>query len=352
MRGILTLVYRLLFNLNSMPTKVTVRDIAKQLNVSHTTVSRVLSGAGIESISEATRGRVIETAHLMGYRPNLAARALATGRTNTIMLWNGILFTPYAAAVLRHVKSAVSRDGYVLTIWDMGLVGYNSSSGSYLFPQVPADGILALEMPEMVEQYRMEPAAHRLPLVSFGGRNSRLGDNVGVDLTTGAAEALRHLIDLGCRRIAYLATDISVTPGDARYETYRTALMLAGLKPELILTTGTTRSEALAVLTSHVTRCGHPDGLLCYNDEMAIGANRALREMGVNVPNDVALIGCDGIEECEYQYPSLSTIALPLEEMCETAWSVLKARLLDPAAPTRQVALPTHLVVRGSSTRS
>jgi LacI family transcriptional regulator len=332
-----------------MSQKVTVRDIAKKLNISHTTVSRVLSGAGNGFISEATAQRVFDAAQSMGYRPNLMARALATGRSNTITLWSAYAYNSYVATVLSHVHQVVKHEGILLNIWDVDQFAKGFPSDKHSFPISLSDGIIALELPDFVAQYSREPIMHRLPLVSIGGSPFRSGDYVGLDISTGTLEAMRHLADIGCRRIGFLVPENDFHIGDARYNAYHSVIQDANIQPEIIIARDNTRADALDAVTEYVTHQGYPNGLFCYNDDMAIGANRALREAGISVPGDVAIVGCNGIEETEYQNPPLSTISLPLQEMSRMAWQFLKARIADPEAPVQQMELKTHLVIRGSS---
>lgn len=321
---------------------VTIRDVAKRCGVSPMTVSFALNDKPGE-VSAPVRDRVRAAARELGYRPNVLARALVTGRSHAVTLWMKTLFPPYSAQVIHHVRRQAEQGGVVTHIWDMGA----ASS----FPQWPSDGVLALEGRDLVDGYFAACPASPLPLVSLGGDCSRQRDFVALDLRTGAMEALRHLVEIGCQRIAYLLPARGDRAGEGRYGAYTEVVHDAGLTPERIVTPDSLRAEAVASVTAHVKAHGPPDGLFCYNDDMAIGANRALRELGLAVPGDVALVGCDGIEETEYQHPALSTISLPLEEMCRLGWQFLQNRLQNPDLPWQQIVLPTHLIVRDSSRR-
>jgi DNA-binding LacI/PurR family transcriptional regulator len=102
-------------------------------------------------------------------------------------------------------------------------------------------------------------------------------------------------------------------------------------------------------LKAYIARHGCPDGLFYFNDDVAIGAFRALRDLGLRIPQDVALVGCAGIEDTAYHDPPLSTIAQPIEEMCVTALSFLIGRIKEPSIPVQQIVLQPRLEVRGSS---
>ena len=321
---------------------VTIRDVAKRCGVSPMTVSFALNDKPGE-VSALVRDRVRAVALELGYRPNAAARALVTGRSHAVTLWMKTLFPPYSAQIIHHVRRQAESDGVMTHIWDMGAAS--------AFPQWPSDGVLALEGRALVDSYFDAFPAPPLPLVSLGGDCSRRRDFVALDLHTGAVEALQHLIATGCRRIVYLLPARGDRVDEGRRDAYHEVLDAAGLPTERILTSDSRRAEAVEAVTAHIRAHGPPDGLFCYNDDMAIGANLALRELGLSVPADVALVGCDGIEETEYQFPALSTISLPLEEMCRLGWEFLQNRQNDPGRPWQQAVLPTHLIVRDSSRR-
>jgi LacI family transcriptional regulator len=136
---------------------------------------------------------------------------------------------------------------------------------------------------------------------------------------------------------------------ETRFETYTAVVQESGRAPEVIAFPSACRAGARQALTDYVGAHGRPDGLLCQNDDMAVGAFRALRDLGLRVPEDVRLIGCDGIDETEYFDPPLSTIQQPIDQMCSLAWEFLERRLAEPSLAPQQVSLTTHLLVRGSS---
>ena len=139
--------------------------------------------------------------------------------------------------------------------------------------------------------------------------------------------------------------------GEDRHRAYRRFMEAAGQEPEFISCDFANRSRenVMRAVRGHIAAHGCPDALLCYNDEIVIAVNRELRESGIVVPRQVAIVGCDGWLETEYQVPRLSTIRLPLEEACRLAWEFLQNRIADPACPRQQSTLATHLVIRESS---
>jgi DNA-binding LacI/PurR family transcriptional regulator len=125
----------------------------------------------------------------------------------------------------------------------------------------------------------------------------------------------------------------------------------AGRPPEILLVTHHSRADARLALRKHIEARGCPDGLFCFNDDVALGASRAIRENGLRVPEDVALIGHDGIEDAEYLDCPLTTLVQPVQEMTALAWRFLRRRMDDPTLPPQQALLKTQLVVRASTQR-
>lgn len=340
----------------------TIKDIGKALNLSHTTVSRVLNGRGDQFISEATRARVREAARQMGYRPHRVARALATGRTNQVAVWMRNMSSAYDAQVMRSLLLQLHEDSYqaVIGVADLGHTVRLSDARLAAAAALPetfwsVDGCLAFEaVPDLVTMLGREAAA-RLPLVGVGGAHFSSPelpetDYVGIDLRVGAEEALRHLLEIGCRRIAFVG---AIRPDDAepRLATYRAVMAQSERRIEIVTTEHHTRPAAYSALRSAIAANGAPDGMFCFNDDVALGAYRAVRDLGLRVPQDVALVGHDGIEDMDYLDCPLTTLVQPVEQMTCLAWDHLRRRIAAPDLPPQQTLLQAHLVVRASTRR-
>ena len=326
--------------------KTTIRDIASHLGISHATVSRVLNGRGEGFISEATRNRVFEAAKEMGYRPNAAARALVTGRTGAVAVWTHTIDSPFYAQVLHQLEEQITAHGYTLSLTRTRKPFQDLAE----ILETPAvDGVIAVDMLRAAGDVPVyDPNRHR-PIVFLGVHSPQSADYVRVDLKTGMQEAVEHLLHAGCRRIAYIVHEEMALPGEARIDAYSTALRKAGLGLEVIALPDTSRACIREAMVRYVPAHGSPDGLLCQNDDIAIGAFRGLRDLGLRVPDDVRLIGCDGIDEIGYFDPPFSTIQQPIAQMCALAWQFLEGRLGEPSLAPQQISLPAHLLIHGSS---
>ncbi|HZT41412.1 MAG TPA: LacI family DNA-binding transcriptional regulator [Chthonomonadaceae bacterium] len=326
-------------------TPPTIRDLARELNVSHTTVSRVLNGKGGAFISDATRRRVLDAAARRNYRPHRFARALATGRTGMVVLWAQTLRQPYAVNIMNQVLDQMSDPSCELVIRTMRQL----DAYPYGIAHWQVDGILALDGVDVLQHVMVLGQGSGPPIVAMGDPPGIPVDHVGVDLRAGAVEATRHLIEAGCRRIAFFTNTWGNRPDEGRYAGYLSVMREAGRAPEIIVLTGEKRASARVALRTYIEREGHPDGLLCLSDDIAIGAYSAIRDLHLRIPDDIAVVGCDGLEEDEYLEPPLTTIMQPFDQMAAVAWQFLRQRMENRSLPIQTCVLSPQLVVRASS---
>lgn len=324
--------------------RVTIKQVAEKAGVSPSTVSRVLSGRGAYLISPATRERVLETAQKLEYQPNFAARSLVTGRTHTIALWLNEVYTSFHARVIQLVEETLWQQGYETLIRSV-----RRSHTATTLRLGHVDGIFAYECVTYLDNVWRLLQRRSAPVVSMGAYFRTYADYVGVDLYNGSLQAVRHLLQGGCRRIAYLVNAESSPVGDARRDAYDAVMREAGLPTEYIIVPDQLRASCSTAIQQYVQDHGLPEGIFCHNDEMAIGTYHGLRRLGVCVPDDVALVGCDGIEDTEYLEVPLSTVRQPLEQMCRLACAFLFARIAEPDREKQGIVLQPELVIRESS---
>ena len=312
------------------------------------TVSNVLNGHSDVSISDQTRRRVLEAAECLGYQPNNSARALATGQTRTIGMWMCLGYSRYRAHALHRMQQLIKYSSFEIVVRDIEeeLMRHGNPLNAF---KIPVDGIVTFDTPMAGMAARRQGTAP-IPIVSMGAYWSPDCDYVGVDLRAGAVEAMRHLIDTGRRRIGHLLpSTVSVETDEPRLSAYRETLAEAGLEPIYLYAPDLALATSRAVVHDFIVGGGHLDAILCHDDGMAFGAHRALSDLNIKIGEDVALIGCDGIEETEYLSPPLSAIVQPTEEMCSTAWTFLENRIQDPGREPQQIILKPRLVVRAST---
>jgi DNA-binding LacI/PurR family transcriptional regulator len=331
----------------------TIKEIAAKLKITPTAVSYALNGRA-DKISPATRERVLATAHEMGYQPHFAARALRTGRHQAVSVLIRTPQSPYYAEMLHHIVQQVLAHPYQVVIQRAG-----RPEDEHLAPPGAAlmhtgvDGYFIVDAPQTSAALR-ESQIGRVrsqAIISLGVFHDEGSDYVGIDLAPGTYEATQHLLGIGCRRVAYLIDAGTYSLAESRRNAYVNTLDKAGYAPEFLIAPEQSRTAAYHFMRDHVAAAGAPDGLICVNDDMAMGAHRALWDLGIRVPDDVALIGCDGIPEAEYAHPPLTTIVQPIEEMCRTAWEFLERRIENPLLPPQQKTLTAQLSIRTSSQR-
>lgn len=332
-------------------SSVTIHDIARELDLSSMTVSRVLGSSSTAKVAPATRARVTEAAERMGYRPNRNASALASGRTCVIGLWISHLQSSVYSQIADAVRNVVEEARMEISITEM--------DWHFAGPEVnrrfewPLDGILAVDPPEpgRLDQLITSAPWQNVPRVNLGSGQSVAwkGDYVRIDLKEASARAVQHLQSVGCRRIAYVTSKGLDRPGMSHFDGYMEAIAQSGQQPEVIACNNWDLPTVRLEVADYIRRHGHPDGLYCHHDEMTIATYRALRDVSLSVPNDVALIGCEGNEYLEYFDPPISTMALPIQEMARTAWQLLQERIQNPDAPGQGVTLPYQFLARESS---
>lgn len=333
-----------------MPTvSANINDLASRLSLSKGTVSRILNDPHAPFAAK-TRARVLSMAAELGYRPNPVARALAMGRTGNVALWLRNLRTPYRARVAQSFESQVEAHDHRLVIRLYGRdVDSDVNTPSVQMMPETADGIMTHGTPPKIWA-RLIGVGHHVPIVSTGTiADPQTPDYVGIDLTGATREAVEHLIRPGRKRVAYLCP---IHFEDDRSRAYLSVMAAAGLKAETIPYADEARAAVRQLVRDYIARCGHPEALFCHNDDTAIAAYRALIDLGLRIPDDVALVGCDGIEDMEYLPTPVTTIVQPLDEMARFAWQFLKTRMEDPDVPPQRIVLPATLICRESSRAS
>jgi LacI family transcriptional regulator len=280
---------------------------------------------------------------------------LATGRTSLVTLWSYHPYQAFYAMVTERVQEQAQKRGYGLLVADVA--AYDPSQTAPNTCGWPSDGILALDCGEYSQRVLHARPSADTPLVSMGTVIVPEMDAVQLDLSHAFCQAAEHLIDEGCRRIAYFSlvpendSEVLAQCFRAPRKAYQEVMRAAGLDEEYIRLDTDTRAASRRTLVDYIRKHGCPDGILCRDDETATGASRALCDLGIRVGQDVLLTGSDGIQETQYTECPLTTIVLPVPRMCDLAWQFLVRRMANPSAPLQHVVLEAALVVRESSQR-
>jgi DNA-binding LacI/PurR family transcriptional regulator len=325
---------------------VTQAQIAKKLGVSRQLVTFAL--ADYPQVSKESRKRIQAAALEMGYRPNPHARALRRKRTGIIALWIPDQISTHYTHVARELGRLVKQAGHELIISEVG-----EADMKQIWSNVPVDGIFAVDASKSVQRELEALATKAIPVVGVGTYCSLKTDNVQVDFESGTMEVMAHLIESGFRRIAHATFVQKDVPHASRRLGYVRAMHEAGLEPEFIYYPLSEKQRPITrqLIQDYVRDHGLPEAIFCHSDDAALGIYRGLCDLKIRVPEEVALIGCDGIEDTEYLEHPLTTLVQPVAEMCATAWKFLQQRLEEPATPPQHVLLEPKLAIRESSSR-
>lgn len=336
-----------------MGKDVTLRDVAARAGVSSRTVSNVVNGYA--AVSEATRAKVQRAVDELGYRPNVLARNLATGRSGQIAVVVPYLDTPYFAELLQGIIRAARVQGYnVLIDQTDGDAEHEKLFLSRGSQRLLFDGVIF--SPLGLEQADLSVRDAGLPLVVLGERVSDGSfDHVGIDDVTASREATEHLIGLGRRRVAAIGDQPYPRGETAQLRTrgFRLAHERAGrpVDEELVVPTPRfNRSDGAWAMARLLELENPPDAVFCYSDLVALGAMHTLAARGLRVPENVAVVGYDDIEDGAYANPPVTTVSPDKTMIAETAVERLLKRITSPVpVPGLEIRAPHRLVVRAST---
>jgi LacI family transcriptional regulator len=290
----------------------------------------------------------------MGYRPNRSAKALVSRRTHTIALWIDHVHSSVYSQIADGCRLEIQRAGLEINLRELGW--HFSSPGHHVPFEWMVDGIIAVDPPgpERLAGFLADEPQRRIPRVHLGSATTVAweGDFVRVDLQEGTRAAVAHLIREGCRRVAYAVPAGHDQTGFGHFDAYTEIVRGAGLTPEYIVHADWRMPTVRETVRQYVRAHGRPDGIFCHFDEMAIATYRGLRDLSLRIPEDVLIVGCEGNEFLEYFDPALSTVAMPIREMCRAAWRLLERRIAEPTAPAEGILLPYEFCRRASSQRS
>ncbi len=328
----------------------TLADVAALAGVGRGTASRVLNDS--PHVSPAARTAVQAAVEALGYVPNHAARSLVTRRTGTVALvvsepGERVFNEPYFAAIVRGIGEALAASGVQLVLTMAGEQPAAGRAATYLTDR-HVDGVLLLSLhaedplPDLLE-------ARGVPTVCGGSPATRRPAYVvDADNLAGGRAAVDHLVAGGRRRLAVLAGPQDMSSGRDRLVGALDAAEAAGLARPEVAWGDYSEESGRRAMAELLAGGPPPDGVFAASDLMAVGALRALRDAGLAVPRDVALVGFDDAPVCRHTDPELTTVRQPVSRMGRVMAEVLLERIAGREVPADTV-LPTRLVVRGSA---
>jgi LacI family transcriptional regulator len=329
---------------------VTMADVARHAGVSRTTVSFVLSHRPSANIPEETRARILDAVAELGYRPNAGARALAAQRTRLMGLITDVVTTPFGAGIIRGAQNQARLQGQ-----------------SLLIASINGDPALDEQAVETMLEHRVEglvcaSGEHRpiTPPPNLAGvpavfvhcfDEERRFPAVVPDEVGGGYVATRRLTEAGHRRIGFINLDPQTVAARGRLEGYHRALREAGIEPDgSLVRNGHATADGGHVQAAELLDSAEPPtAIFCGTDRMAMGAYDAIKERGLRIPGDVAVVGFDDQEVIAgYLRPGLTTVALPFEEMGARGVELLGDPEPEQPTATASVTVDCPLVERSS----
>jgi len=345
--------------------KITIADVAREANVSVSTVSNLLNGRN-GRMRVSTKERILEAINTLGYTPNQAARQLKTGHTPIIGLIVPSVANPFYGIFARHVESAALKLGfqvllgnsdrspereyqYAEELWGYGVRGL--IFGSSLFQVSHLDNLISRGLHVVAFERATE------------FEDGTQIDSVGIDNNLAARLATKHLLSLGHKRIGFLSGPIKTVSRLDRLAGYQSAMRDAGIAsdPKLvwdIAPLGNSYGDSDAVDLGRqgaqelLSQPDPPTAIFAINDMIAFGAYAGANDMGLIVPDDLSVVGVDDITLTEIVQPALTTIRQPIEKIATVAVERLVARLTETTSEAQgHQIFPPQLIVRSSTIR-
>jgi DNA-binding LacI/PurR family transcriptional regulator len=323
-----------------------IADVARVAGVSVPTVSRVLTGS--TPVSEAKRAQVMEAIQVLGYRPNGAARALVSGRQPIIAVLAGNTSMYGYATTIAGIEEAARQSRYIVVIEVVETdQDEDVETALDLVLSQPVAGVivLAFDPPGRAALARIPET---IPAVSVGAFDTARPSvpHARLDDAEGAASATRYLLELGHRTVYHVAIPPSGRVS-GRSLGWKSALDAVGAPVPMLQSQGWTPRDGYACGRGLVDLPG-VTAVLCGNDELAIGVMRALQDAGRRIPDDISLVGFDGLPVGEFVNPSLTTVEQDFTALGHRALEMLSAQLATGESPEVSTT-PARLVIRESS---
>lgn len=322
----------------------TIRDVAERAGVSVATVSRVLNSTS--QVRDETAQRVLEATEALEYVPHVGARSLSTRRTSTIGVLLPDLHGEFFSEVIRGIDSAARRTGYHL------LVSGSHSDWTEMSAVLGAtrgrvDGIIVMAPDRDAEAVRVH-LPRGVPAVLLNCHADSI-PSISIDNKGGSRAMVKHLVSLGHERIAFIRGPEANADAWERLQGYRTEMRRTGDRDaELELAGDFTEDGGFAAAGVALALDPRPTAIFAANDAMAVGALGALREAGIDVPGEMAVVGFDDIPIARFVAPPLTTVGVEISEFGRRAFNLLQEVLSGDERAIRSDTVSTRLVIRES----
>lgn len=321
-------------------------DVAKHSGVSHQTVSRVLNNSQV--VSPKTRKKVLASIEALEYRPNLAARALVTGRTFTVgvLSFDSGLYGP--SSMLHAIQTAAKDEGYIVILTSIRSIDKKSlTEGIDELSKSRVDGIVVI-VPQSSDLQELANLKVKLPIVARESPDPKKIPSVNTIQSKGAELVVDHLISLGHKKIAHISGPLDWFDASRRLDAWKQTLDKAKLPSNCVVQGDWTPQSGYEAAKIIMKQPG-VTAIFAANDAMAVGVLRALNELKLRVPEDVSVVGFDNIQESSFLIPGLTTVNQDFAKIGHELLALLIRRITaEDVAELRSEVIP-ELVVRGST---
>lgn len=328
--------------------RITIADVAREAGVSTQTVSRVINNKA--EITATTRESVMKVIERMGYRPSGVARSLATNKTLAVGLVVPDIANPFFPEIARGAEDALREKGYEIFLCNTIEDPERETAVLSALEDKRVDG--AIICSSRLPDEQLFPRLQRQQAVVLVNRPAppEIASSVCVDDASGTMQAVHHLLKTGCEVIGFLSGPLRSHSARQRAQGFEKALSATDRQPEpnLMVSCAPDNEGGYDAALSLLSERRDIDGLICYNDLVAVGALKACSELGLSVPGDVSIIGCDDIMVAGLISPALTTIRVSKYELGATAARLLLDRIAGHYEKS-EVVLEPELVVRESA---
>jgi len=328
--------------------RVRVIDVAQAAGVSKATAVFSLNDRYDIVISEATRQRVKKMAEKMDYKPNPLAQALSTGKTGMINIVVPYINDPFFSRFLAHFQQ-IAFEAHLTPIVT---ANFNEDENADEFMERlihwPCDAYILCYSKKLAAFLKKRKIHIEKPIVYIGEKIDGI-DSVYSDHKSATAAIFQHFAEDNRTDIVFVSDEKALHYINERYGLYLEHMKKIGRNPEELVVPERSRHAAYSAVRQHLALKKPPQAFFCYNDELAIGVQRAVQDAGFSIPNDVAVSGFDGLPEDDYMNPRLTTVVYPYDKMCHAAWDLLKARMDNLSGEINVVEFQSRFVPGGST---
>lgn len=326
----------------------TIQEVAKEAGVSVATVSRVLNNHA--SVSAKTRAKVERVIERLQYNPNMLGRNLRRAQSRMILVLVPSISNPFYSKIVQGIEDVARRSNYNVLLCTTDSDVEREQMYLEMLRNHMADGVITMD--PAVDPAHFQQAGHEFPVIQCC-EYSETGNTpyVSIDNRTAAYKAVKHLLLMGHRKVAIINSDERFLYARLRKEGYLQALQEFGVSSEdrFLINTDLHFESGHRAMKALLAQPDRPTAVFAVSDTLAIGALRSIREAGLTVPQDVAVVGFDNIPFASMMNPSLTTVSQPMYEIgCEAARMLIK-RITNPQEKVESIELDFELIIREST---